>query len=83
MTQSEILQILNACYITLKKIKQSPEWSELLNSEEVDHEAKTHLGDVLHYLSEAIGCVDVAMNMKLEEENARTNQSPNQSQIRI
>lgn len=57
MTASEILQKFNQYYVEIEKIAQSEEWQKLCQSRENDPEMKTHLGDVLHYLGEAIDCL--------------------------
>ena len=56
----EFSQTLNNCYIQVEAIAQSKEWSDLLRLEAIDPEANSHLGDVLHYLCEAIACLDEA-----------------------
>ncbi len=58
METIKILNEFNSCYITIQGIIQSKKWQELVNCEDADPEMKTHLGDVLHYLGEAMGCVE-------------------------
>lgn len=58
MMPEQIVQTFNNCYIEIEKIAQSPDWLHLIKEGKVDPEASTHLGDVLHYLLEAMGCVE-------------------------
>lgn len=58
MTTSEILQQLNSSYIKIESIVQSQEWQEICKAKNIDPDVESHLGDVLHYLSEAIACLD-------------------------
>jgi len=64
MQAIEMLQQFNECYVKLQAIAQSHEWLELANRNDVDPEMKTHLGDVLHYLGEAMGCVEMFVEIK-------------------
>ncbi len=58
MSPQEILNSFNESYLLIQAIAQSREWQELANREDADPEMKSHIGDVLHYLSEAMGCVE-------------------------
>ncbi|MCC5640743.1 hypothetical protein LC593_33940 [Nostoc sp. CHAB 5844] len=58
MEPSEILKTFNSCYIQLQAIAQDSQWLALVNRNDVDPEMKTHLGDVLHYLGEAMDCIE-------------------------
>ncbi|MHC5779209.1 hypothetical protein [Nostoc sp.] len=58
MTPLEILQKFNQYYVEIEAIALSEEWQELCKAKHDDPEMKTHLGDVLHYLGEAIDCLD-------------------------
>ena len=57
----EILSCFNSCYVKIQAVAQSPEWQKLIAETKIDPEAATHVGDVLHYLEAAIGCVEVAV----------------------
>ncbi|WP_414569399.1 hypothetical protein [Nostoc sp. CCY 9925] len=46
------------CYIQLQAIAQDSQWLALANRDDVSPEMKTHLGDVLHYLGEAMDCIE-------------------------
>lgn len=67
MKAVEILNELNSSYNTMVKITQSEEWQELINCEDADPEMKTHLEDVLHYLSEAMGSVEQFLEVQSTE----------------
>ncbi|BBD63325.1 hypothetical protein NIES2109_61750 (plasmid) [Nostoc sp. HK-01] len=58
MEPSEILKTFNSCYVQLQAIAQDAQWLALANRGDVDPEMKTHLGDVLHYLGEAMDCIE-------------------------
>lgn len=58
MEPVEILNEFNSCYVKIQAIAQSEKWRELANCEDADPEMKSHLGDVLHYLGEAMGCIE-------------------------
>ncbi|WP_244142201.1 hypothetical protein [aff. Roholtiella sp. LEGE 12411] len=58
MSPIEILQDFNSCYLKLQAIAQNENWLLLIAEKKIDPEAATHLGDVLHYLGEAMGCVE-------------------------
>ncbi|MBH8566758.1 hypothetical protein I8748_32180 [Nostoc sp. CENA67] len=57
---AEFQGVFNRCYVEIEKIAQSEEWRWLCDRPNADPEMKTHLGDVLHYLSEAMGCLENA-----------------------
>jgi hypothetical protein len=67
METVEILGEFNFCYIKIQGIIQSKKWQELVNRKDADAEMKTHLGDVLHYLSEAMGCVEQFIEVQSTE----------------
>jgi hypothetical protein len=58
MSPIEILKDFNLCYLKIQTIAQDKDWQKLIKEKEIDPEAATHLGDVLHYLGEAMGCVE-------------------------
>ncbi|NDJ26248.1 hypothetical protein GS682_32735 [Nostoc sp. B(2019)] len=58
MLPIEILKDFNLCYLKIQTIVQDKDWQKLISDQEIDPEATTHLNDVLHYLSEAMGCVE-------------------------
>ncbi|MEH1902492.1 MAG: hypothetical protein V7L04_14005 [Nostoc sp.] len=58
MTPFEILQKFNQYYVEIEAIAQSEEWRKLCEAKHNDPEMKTNLGDVLHYLGEAINHVE-------------------------
>ncbi|WP_341529955.1 hypothetical protein WKK05_11950 [Nostoc sp. UHCC 0302] len=66
MKPVEILKDFNSCYVKIQAVAQSPEWQKLLADMKIDPEAATHIGDVLHYLEAAIGCVEVAVENNKE-----------------
>jgi hypothetical protein len=68
MQAIEMLQQFNECYVKIQAIAQSKEWLELANRQDVDPEMKTHLGDVLHYLGEAMGCVEPFVEVRATQE---------------
>lgn len=55
-----VLATLNRCYIDVQLISESDTWKWLCDRTTTDPEMKTHLGDVLHYLGEAIGSLEDA-----------------------
>ena len=67
MKTIEILNEFNSCYITIQGIVQSEKWQELVNYKDADPEMKTHLADVLHYLSEAMGCIEQFIEVQSTE----------------
>ncbi|MBE9036059.1 hypothetical protein [aff. Roholtiella sp. LEGE 12411] len=58
MSPIEILKEFNLCYLKLQAIAQNENWLLLIAANQIDPEAATHLGDTLHYLGEAMGCVE-------------------------
>ncbi|MEH2151695.1 MAG: hypothetical protein V7K63_26940 [Nostoc sp.] len=64
MEPIEILQEFNSCYTKIQAIAQDENWLLLIANKRIDPEAATHLGDVLHYLSEAMGCVEEIVEVK-------------------
>ncbi|WP_199349507.1 hypothetical protein [Nostoc flagelliforme] len=64
----EILQEFNSCYVKIQTIAQDENWLLLIADKKIDPEAATHLGDVLHYLSEAMGCVEEIVEVKFNQE---------------
>ncbi|MEJ6486031.1 hypothetical protein N0Y54_33020 [Nostoc punctiforme UO1] len=69
MSPIEILQEFNLCYLKIQTIAQNENWLLLIAEKKIDPEAATHLGDVLHYLSEAIGCVEEIVEVKFNQES--------------
>ncbi|RCJ18476.1 hypothetical protein A6770_33120 [Nostoc minutum NIES-26] len=49
-------------------IAQNPKWLELSTRNDVDSEMKTHLGDVLHYLEGAMGCIEPFVEVRVVQE---------------
>lgn len=68
MSPQEILNEFNSCYVKIEAIAYSSKWQELATSEDADPEMKSHLGDVLHYLSEAIGCIEQFLEIGISQE---------------
>lgn len=68
METTEILNQFNSCYLKIQAIAQDENWLLLIADKKLDPEAATHVGDVLHYLSEAMGCVDEVIQVKLNQE---------------
>ncbi|WP_256875279.1 hypothetical protein [Nostoc sp. C052] len=64
MEPIEILQEFNSCYAKIQAIAQDENWLLLIANKKIDPEAATHLGDVLHYLSEVMGCVEEIVEVK-------------------
>ncbi|MCC5654504.1 hypothetical protein LC609_32940 [Nostoc sp. XA013] len=64
MLPIEILQEFNSCYLKIQAIAQNENWLLLIVDKRIDPEAATHLGDVLHYLGEAMGCVEEIVEVK-------------------
>jgi hypothetical protein len=58
LSATETLNKFNSYYVGIEAIAQSEEWLRLCQEKNNDPEMKTHLGDVLHYLGEAMGCVE-------------------------
>ncbi|RCJ20184.1 hypothetical protein A6S26_05530 [Nostoc sp. ATCC 43529] len=63
MTPLQILEKFNSCYVEIQAIAQSAEWHELCDKSN-DPEMKIHLGDVLHYLGEAMNCVEECVEVR-------------------
>ncbi|AVH64101.1 hypothetical protein NPM_2418 [Nostoc sp. 'Peltigera membranacea cyanobiont' N6] len=68
MEPIEILQEFNSCYQKIQAIAQDEKWLKLIADKKIDPEAATHLGDALHYLSEAMGCVEEIVEIKFSQE---------------
>ena len=66
MKPSEMLQKFNQYYVEIEAIAQSKEWQDMCKAKHNDPEMKTHLGDILHYLSEAMDCVDSCVEVRIE-----------------
>ncbi|NEU79543.1 hypothetical protein [Nostoc sp. UIC 10630] len=64
MEPIEILKQFNSCYVNIQAIAQNETWLLLIAEKKIDPEAATHLGDVLHYLTEAMGCVEEIVEVK-------------------
>ncbi|HYX18177.1 MAG TPA: hypothetical protein VE944_28185 [Nostoc sp.] len=58
VSATEMLSKFNSHYVEIEAIAQSEEWRNLCEVHHNDPEMKTHLGDVLHYLGESMGCVE-------------------------
>ena len=69
MEAIEILKQFNSCYINIQAIAQNENWLLLIAEKKIDPEAATHLGDVLHYLSEVMGCVEEIVEVKFNQES--------------
>jgi hypothetical protein len=77
MTPLEILEKFNLYYVEIQAlaklavgIAQSEEWQKLCQSRGNNPEMKTHLGDILHYLSEAMDCVDSCVEVKVKQDES-------------
>ncbi len=68
MEPIEILNQFNSCYLKIQAIAQDENWLLLIADKKIDPEAGTHLADVLHYLSEAMGCVEEIVEVKFNQE---------------
>jgi hypothetical protein len=68
MEPIEILKKFNSCYVNIQTIAQDENWLLLIADKKIDPEAATHLGDVLHYLGEAMGCVEEIVEIKFNQE---------------
>jgi hypothetical protein len=64
MSPIEILQEFNSCYLKIQAIAQNENWLLLIAQKKIDPEAATHLADVMHYLGEAMGCVEEIVEVK-------------------
>jgi hypothetical protein len=69
MSPIEILKQFNSCYVNIQAIAQNETWLLLIADKKIDPEAATHLADVLHYLGEAMGCVEGIVEVKFNEES--------------
>lgn len=69
MSPIEILQEFNSCYVKIQAVAQNENWLLLIVNKNIDPEAATHLGDVLHYLGEAMGCVEEIVEVKFNQES--------------
>ncbi|WP_375493896.1 hypothetical protein [uncultured Nostoc sp.] len=68
MEPIEILKTFNSCYVNIQAIAQNENWLLLIADKKIDPEAATHLGDVLHYLGEVIGCVEKIVEIKFNQD---------------
>ncbi|MBD2564671.1 MULTISPECIES: hypothetical protein [Nostoc] len=68
MSPIEILKEFNSCYQNIQTIAQDETWLLLIADKKIDPEAATHLGDVLHYLDQAMGCVEEVVEVKFNRE---------------
>ncbi|MBE8990471.1 hypothetical protein [Nostoc sp. LEGE 12450] len=68
MEPIEILKEFNSCYQKIQAIAQDENWLLLIAEKKIDPEAATHLGDVLHYLDQAMGCVEKVVEIKFNQE---------------
>ncbi|WP_228058575.1 hypothetical protein [Nostoc sp. LEGE 12447] len=69
MEPIEILNQFNSCYLKIQAIAQDENWLLLIADKKIDPEAATHLGDVLHYLAEAMGCLEEIVEVKFNQES--------------
>jgi hypothetical protein len=67
MLPIEILQEFNLCYLKIQAIAQDENWLLLIADKKIDPEAAAHLADVLHYLGEAMGCVEEVVEIKFNQ----------------
>ncbi|MDM9580223.1 hypothetical protein [Nostoc sp. GT001] len=68
MKPIEILKQFNSCYLNIQAIAQDENWLKLIADKRIDPEAATHVGDTLHYLGEAMGCVEEIVEVKFNQE---------------
>lgn len=68
MEPIEILQEFNSCYAKIQAIAQDENLLFLIADKKIDPEAATNLGDVLHYLGEAMGCVEEIVEIKFNQD---------------
>ncbi|HYX17463.1 MAG TPA: hypothetical protein VE944_24530 [Nostoc sp.] len=68
MSPIEILKQFNSCYVNIQAIAQNENWLLLIAEKKIDPEAVTHLGDTLHYLGEAMGCVEEIVEVKFNQD---------------
>ncbi len=71
MEAIEILKQFNSCYVNIQAIAQNENWLLLIAEKKIDPEAATHLGDTLHYLAEAMSCVEEVVEVKFNQETER------------
>ncbi|WP_100903234.1 hypothetical protein [Nostoc flagelliforme] len=71
MSPIEILQEFNSCYLKIQAIAQNENWLLLIAEKRIDPEAATHVGDTLHYLCEAMGCLEEVVEVKFNQETER------------
>jgi hypothetical protein len=64
MEAIEILKQFNLCYVNIQAIAQNETWLLLIADKKIGPEAATHLADVLHYLGEAMECVEEIVEIK-------------------
>lgn len=69
MEPIEILKQFNSCYLKIQAVAQDENWLKLIADKKIDPEAATHLADVLHYLGEAMGCVEEIVEIKFNQES--------------
>lgn len=65
MLPIEILKEFNSCYLNLQSIAQDENWLLLIADKKIDPQATIHLGDALHYLSEAMNCLESIVEIKI------------------
>ncbi len=68
MEAIEILTEFNSCYVKIEAIAQDEKWQKLIANKKIDPEAATHLGDVLHYLAEAMGCLEEIIDIQFNQD---------------
>lgn len=68
MQTIEILKTFNSYYVEIQTIAQDENWLLLIADKKIDPEAATHVGDVLHYLSELMGCLEEVVELKFNQE---------------
>lgn len=68
MEPNKMLRTFNICYAQIQAIAQDANWLALANQQDVEPEMKTHLGDVLHYLGEAMDCIEPFIDVKANQE---------------
>lgn len=69
MEPIEILKQFNSCYVDIQTIAQDENWLSLIADKKIDPEAATHVGDVLHYLGEVMGCLEEIIEIKFNQES--------------
>lgn len=68
MKTIEILKTFNSCYVKIQAIAQDENWLLLIADQKIDPEAATHVGDALHSLDEAMGCLEEIIEVKFNQE---------------